>query len=47
MMETSEELASSSTGVPIDAFRIAARKLVYRDPCSRDCLWFTLAEADR
>ena len=30
----------------IDAFRIAARKVFFRAPASRDCLWYTLTKAD-
>lgn len=30
----------------IEAFRIAARKLVFRKPGARDCLWYTISKAD-
>ena len=30
----------------LDAFRVAARKMLYHSPTSRDCLWYTLEKAD-
>ena len=40
---TAKELVANGT---IDAFRIVARKLFFREPCSRNCLWYTLERAD-
>ena len=37
------ELAYDGT---INASRIAARKVFFRAPASRDCLWYTLEKAD-
>ena len=30
----------------VDAFRIAARKVFFGAPASRDCLWYTIVKAD-
>ena len=30
----------------VEAFRIAARKLVFDRPGARDCLWYTITKAD-
>ena len=43
MEDTAHDLAGNET---IDAFRIAARKVFFRAPASRDCLWYTLEKAD-
>ena len=43
MEDTAHDLAGNET---IDAFRIAARKVYFRAPASRDCLWYTLEKAD-
>ena len=40
---TVKELVANGT---IGAFRIAARKIFFREPCSRNCLWYTLERAD-
>jgi hypothetical protein len=45
MEDTAHELAGTFTTLP-DAFRIAARKIFFRAPASRDCLWYTLKRAD-
>ena len=29
-----------------DAFRIAAREVFFKNPCSRDCLWYTIEQLD-
>jgi len=43
-----EEMACDLAGHgKIDAFRIAARKLYFERPLSRDCLWYTLDRADK
>lgn len=43
-----EEIACDLAGHgKIDAFRIAARKLYFKCPRSRDCLWYTLDRADK
>ena len=44
MEDTAYDLALKNGG--IDAFRIAARKVFFRAPASRDCLWYTLTKAD-
>lgn len=44
MHDTAHQLAYSD-GV-IDAFRVAMRKIFFRAPSSRDCLWYTLEKAD-
>lgn len=43
MHETADELVFADA---LDAFRIAARKVFFRAPASRDCLWYTLEAAD-
>ena len=42
--DTAHELARD--GAYFDAFRIAARTVVHRAPASRDCLWYTLDQAE-
>ena len=44
LCETVAELAEANS---IDAFRIAARKQIFRAPAARDCLWYTLYMADK
>lgn len=49
MEETAREMAGRGTEddrMKIEAFRIAARKQVFRTPGARDCLWYTVSKAD-
>ena len=45
MIDTAYQFAKPSSAT--DAFRIAARKVFFRASASRDCLWYTLVEADK
>ncbi len=44
--ECMEDAAYALARGSIDAFRIAARKVFFGAPASRDCLWYTLEKAD-
>ena len=49
MEETAMDMAGRGTEddrMKIEAFRIAARKLVFTRPGARDCLWYTISKAD-
>ena len=51
MEETARNMAGYGRDIEdhrmkIEAFRIAARKLVFRRPGARDCLWYTISKAD-
>ncbi len=49
MEETAMDMAgrgAEDNRMKIEAFRIAARKLVFSRPGARDCLWYTLSKAD-